>query len=197
MGLWIARSVAVFAAYAMTATAAAAHPVVDVANPQPNDRVTPGALVMQGVAFDPDAADGTGVDVVSVFMCSRERGGQVLGEAHLGMPAVVPMPLTQFAAAGWALMTAPLKGAGDERSLCVYAHSMVTDTETVVRIPITIGSRPPRHTDTVELVVPPPAAAGSPAPGLVAAGPGPVVAAPAGGGTTPGLPGDEGGPEEP
>jgi hypothetical protein len=196
MGLWIASIVAVFAAYAMTATAAAAHPVVDVGNPQPNDRVTPGALVMHGVAFDPDAPEGTGVDVVSVFMCSRERGGQFLGEAHLGMPAVVPMPLSQFAAAGWALITAPLRGAGDERSLCVYAHSMVTDTETTVRIPITIGSRPPRHTDTVEPAVPP-VVAGSPKPGPVVAGPGPVVAAPAGGITSPGPPGDEGGPEEP
>jgi hypothetical protein len=172
--LWIARIVAVFAAYALTATAAAAHPIVDVANPQPNDRVTPGALVMQGTAFDPDAPDGTGVDVVSVFLCSRERGGQLLGVAQPG-------------SAGWALTTAPLKGAGDQRSLCIYAHSMVTDTETVVRIPITIGNRPPRHTETVEpALVPAPIASPAPGPGPIVAGPGPVVAAP----------GDEAGPEE-
>jgi hypothetical protein len=48
----------------------------------------------------------------------------------------------QYANAGWKL-TAVLKGAGDLRDVCVTARSAVTGTETLVRIPITIGTTPP------------------------------------------------------
>src|SRR2546421_5033149 len=62
----------------------AAPPTLVVANPSPGDMLTPGALVMQGVAFDTVATEGIGVDRVSVFIGERDYGGAYLGDAALG-----------------------------------------------------------------------------------------------------------------
>jgi len=130
----------------LSALPAAAHPTIDVANPQPSDRVTAGALVMEGLAYDHDARQDAGVDRVSVRICGL--GGQFLGDALLGLPSTMSVNkgAAQYAYAGWRL-TAILKGAGDVRELCVTARSSVTGTETLVRVPITIGTRPPPPAD--------------------------------------------------
>jgi hypothetical protein len=143
----LSATLALASSLAVTAMPAAAHPTVEVGNPQPKDRVIPGSLVMHGVAYDHDATQGTGVDQVSIFICPRGEGGQYLGDATLGVPSNMPMPAAQFASAGWVFKTPALKGAADERTLCVFARSSVTGTETLVRIPITIGDKPPRHTE--------------------------------------------------
>jgi hypothetical protein len=144
---------------------AAAHPVIDVANPRPNDRVIPGSLVMEGVAYDHDARQGAGVDRVSVRICGQD--GQFLGDALLGLPSTMSVQHgdAQFANAGWKL-TAALKGAGDIREMCVTARSSVTGTETLIRIPITIGTKPPPPPER------PAAAAGGAASGSETGGPG-------------------------
>jgi hypothetical protein len=136
-----------------------AHPIVDVANPQPNDRVIAGSLVMEGVAYDHDSRQGPGVDRVSVRICGQ--GGEQLGDAILGLPSRVSVDKgdARFATAGWKI-TALLKGAGDLRDLCVTARSSVTGTQTLVRIPITIGWTPPPPG-------PPPAVLPEPEPGLI------------------------------
>jgi hypothetical protein len=130
------------AAFWLGASPVAAHPTIDVANPQPNDRVIAGSFVMEGVAYDHDATQGTGVDRVSVRICGL--GGMHLGDAVLGLPSTMSVDKgdSQYANAGWKL-TAALKGAGDMRDLCVTARSSVTGTETLVRIPIIIGTAPP------------------------------------------------------
>jgi hypothetical protein len=200
---WLMLRVGVALALATSSGAAAlpvaAHPTVEVANPRPDDRLIPGAVVMQGVAFDHDARDGTGVDHVSIFMGSRDHGGQYLGEATLSMPSTMPALSAQFASAGWILKTPALKGEGDQRTLYVYVHSSVTDTEMTVKIPVTIGQQPPPagHTERdVEPVVP--AGAGTIEP-VAPAGAGPSAPGPApgaSGGTAAGMAGEQGGPEE-
>jgi len=146
MPVWLLRIVTTLAlgiAFAIAAMPAAAHPTLEVSNPSPNDRLTPGALVMYGVAFDRDATQGSGVDQVLVFVGSRDHGGQLLGEAKLGMPSTMPGVSAQFTSAGWMIRTQAIKGAGEQRTLFVYAHSAVTDTETVIKVPVTVGHQPP------------------------------------------------------
>jgi hypothetical protein len=138
----LSMSLGFAAALWLSALPAAAHPTIEVANPHANDRVIAGSVVMQGVAYDHDATQGAGVDRVSVRICGP--GGPHLGEAVLGLPSTMSVAKgdPQYANAGWKL-TVVLKGAGDLRDLCVTARSSVTGTETLMRIPITIGTAPP------------------------------------------------------
>jgi hypothetical protein len=130
------------AALWLRAMPAAAHPTVDVANPQPHDRVIAGSVIMEGLAWDHDAQEGTGVERVSVRVCGA--GGAFLGDATLGMPSTssVKNGSHYILNAGWRIK-ANLQGAGDVRELCITARSSVTGTDTLVRVPITIGTAPP------------------------------------------------------
>jgi hypothetical protein len=141
--LRISVLLALVATFAASAVPVGAHPTIDVANPSPNDRLTPGALKMSGVAFDADATQGTGVDHVSIFLGSRDHGGLFLGDATLGRSSAMPAASAQSASAGWIVQTPAIKGAGEQRTLYVYAHSTVTDTETVLKVPVIIGHQPP------------------------------------------------------
>src|SRR5690349_1805582 len=81
------------------------------------------SLMMEGVAFDPLATEGNGVDRVSVFLDDRDMGGQFLGDAKLGAPNFAPSETAQFANAGWVLTTPALAGRGDSHELFIYARS--------------------------------------------------------------------------
>ncbi len=139
----IALSLALVAMFGLSATSGFAQeapgPTLVLANPNAGDMVTPGALRMEGVAFDSAATTGVGVDRVSVFLGDRDAGGQFLGDATLGTPATTPVPTDQFARAGWTLETPALSGSGEMNELSVYARSSVTGQETEVDIPISIG----------------------------------------------------------
>lgn len=115
-------------------------PTLVVANPNPGDMLTPGALVIEGVAFDGSATSGVGIDRVSVFLDNRDTGGEHLGDATLGSQSMMPTP-AQFATSGWVLTTPVLKGTGESHNLYVYARSAVTGQETVSEIPIFIGEK--------------------------------------------------------
>jgi hypothetical protein len=119
-------------------------PTLDVANPSPGDMLTPGSMVITGVAYDDNAESGIGVDRVSVFLGDRdeENGAQFLGHAKLGLPnpQAVEKGDAQFAFAGWSITTPILKGTGQERAIHVYARSSVSGVETVEVIPVIMGA---------------------------------------------------------
>jgi hypothetical protein len=119
-------------------------PTLDVANPSWGDMLTPGSMVIQGVAYDDNAETGTGVDRVSVFLGDRdeENGAQFLGHAKLGLPnpQAVEQGDTQFAFAGWSVTTPPLKPTGQERAIHVYARSSVSGVEAVEVIRVIMGA---------------------------------------------------------
>jgi hypothetical protein len=119
-------------------------PTLDVANPSPGDMLTPGSMVITGIAYDDNAETGTGVDRVSVFLGDRdeENGAQFLGQARLGLPnpQAVERGDAQFAFAGWSVTTPILKGTGQERALHVYARSSVTGVEVVEVIRVVMGA---------------------------------------------------------
>ncbi len=104
--------------------------VLSVGNPQPGDLVPRGRLVMQGLAFDRAASQGSGVDKVSVFLDDRDTGGQHLGDATLGQPN----------AAGFTI-SADFSRASGKHTLFAYARSSVTGREAVLSFPISVGSR--------------------------------------------------------
>ena len=119
-------------------------PTLDVANPRPGDLLTPGVMIIQGVAYDDSAEQGSGVDRVSIFIGNRDQGAlRFLGDARLGLhnPQSVEHGDPQFAQAGWSLTTPVLRGGGQERELYIYARSSVSGTEAVEVIPVIMGEQ--------------------------------------------------------
>jgi hypothetical protein len=104
--------------------------VLSVGNPQPGALLPRGKYIMQGLAFDRAATTGSGVDRVSVFVDSRDSGGQLVGDAVLGQPVA-----TGFT------VTADLSRLGGGHTLFVYARSSVSGREAVVSFPVVIGTR--------------------------------------------------------
>jgi hypothetical protein len=111
-----------------TATVSTIH--LDLSNPQPNDSVLVGGLVVQGVAFDPEVSTGTGVDRVSFFLDDRNTGGQHLADA---VPTSEP-DLKH----GFYQTTLSMPDLEGGHTLFVYAHSMDSGQETVLQVPISI-----------------------------------------------------------
>jgi hypothetical protein len=100
---------------------------LEVANPQPDDPIHVGGYSIDGLAFDRSAAQGTGIDRISIFVDNRDEGGLLVGEATVGDGGV------------WhALATLPSNELG-MHTLFFYAHSSVTDAERVVSIPVTLA----------------------------------------------------------
>jgi hypothetical protein len=101
-------------------------PLLDVANPRPNERI-PAGLDMQGTAYDPLASAGSGVDRVQIFLEDRDKGGQHLGDADLG----------RSGGNGWEIVVNLPLGP---HTLFVYARSAVTGAEAVTSVPVLIVS---------------------------------------------------------
>jgi hypothetical protein len=101
-----------------------------VFNPQNGDTLSRGMYVIQGLAFDAQAQQGTGIESVQVFLDPRDQGGQILGLASLGVTGA-------GGAFGFQLV-APLPNRGGGHTLSIYARSAVSGRETSVSIPITI-----------------------------------------------------------
>ncbi len=79
---------------------------ISLLNPKAGDALPNGAsMVLEGVAFDPGASQGTGIDSVNVFLDDRESGGQFLGTATLGQADPGVAPGSQFSTAGFTLRT--------------------------------------------------------------------------------------------
>jgi hypothetical protein len=134
-------------------------PTVDVTNPKPRDQLTPGTMMIHGIAFDDSAERGLGVDRVSVFLGNRDddNGALFLGHATLGLaspqiplkeectngtsplcPAGMPKGDPQFAFAGWSVKTPVLKKV-QQAAIYVYARSSVSGVEAVKVVPVSVG----------------------------------------------------------
>jgi hypothetical protein len=104
-----------------------ASPVLDLANPAPGAVLATGDVVIEGVAFDPAATDGTGIDRVEVFLDSRDSGGLSLGSAVPGENGVANPRAFRITA------DVPANTSGGH-SIVAYAHSSVTGQEAVVTV---------------------------------------------------------------
>jgi hypothetical protein len=106
-------------------------PVLDLFNPSPGDLVLPGAYMVSGVALDPLASDGSGIDQVSVYLGARDQGGTQLGSVT---PSGGPRQ-ESFSVS----VDLPNVDPGTEQQLVAYAHSASGDRTTELSVPILIG----------------------------------------------------------
>jgi hypothetical protein len=112
----------------------------EIANPTPFVRVNPGSFVVQGVALDAGADDGTpGVDTIDFFLGSRDAGGMLVG--HAAPSSVDGLIPDSFQAT----ITLPRTAGGQE--LFGYAHSSVTGEVSVLSVPIALGVDPNKAGD--------------------------------------------------
>ena len=130
-------------------------PILIVQNPSPGDVIPRSKQYWFGIAYDPAAKSGIGVDRVMVYAGDRDAGGYWLGTAvskadaakfkdvdpfttpslirgTLGLlnPAAIG---TQWANSRWSIKTQTLHKT-QSGSIFFYARSSVSSKETVVRI---------------------------------------------------------------
>ena len=116
---------------AAVATVSGQGPVLSLANPSAGDVLQTGDVMIEGVAFDANATSGNGIDRVSVFLGNRDNGGTIIGT---GTPAADHVFKID------AKVPAGMTGLHD---VFAYAHSSVTDQETVVEVtPVYVGVAP-------------------------------------------------------
>lgn len=114
---------------AASTTTCGTGPVLDLANPSAGDLLSPGDYIVSGVARDPAATNGDGIDRVALFVGSRDLGGTEVGEA-------VP---EQGAFAVTAKLPTNVTGG---TSFFAYAHSSITGQEVAVSVPVFLGAAP-------------------------------------------------------
>jgi hypothetical protein len=121
----------------------------EIGNPSPGDTIHVGSYLIEGVAFDREAPEGTGIDRVEVFLENRDTGGVLLGEGNLGTENVLRdngedsvmmiAPVIQDAEQVWtATLTLSANQTGSH-SLFFYAHSAITGAESIVTMPVTVA----------------------------------------------------------
>jgi hypothetical protein len=108
-------------------TTSHASPVLDLANPAPGAVLPTGDVIIEGVAYDPAAVDGAGIDRVEVFLDNRDSGGLSLGSAAPGENGAANPRAFRITA----VVPANTNGG---HSIVVYAHSSITGQEAVVTV---------------------------------------------------------------
>jgi hypothetical protein len=104
-------------------------PVLDLANPSAGDLLSPGDYIVSGVARDPAATSGDGIDRVELFLGNRDLGGTEVGVA-------VPQQGTFEVTAN---LPTNLTGG---TNFTVYAHSAISGQEVAVSVPVFVGAAP-------------------------------------------------------
>jgi len=104
----------------------------ELANPSPGSRVEVGDYVLQGIADDSRAQQGTGIDRIDFFLDNRDQGGLSIGSA---VPGKVPGPFgpNSFQT------TLSLPNMVGGHDLFAYAYSSVTGQESIISVPIALG----------------------------------------------------------
>jgi hypothetical protein len=110
-------------------------PVLLLGNPNVGDVVSHGDYLISGIAYDPAAADSSGVDRVDFFLDNRDMGGQFLGSVIPG----VAIPEHPRAFSGSIFFPTNMSGA---HNFVAYAHSRLSNKETLVSVPIYVGAPP-------------------------------------------------------
>jgi hypothetical protein len=157
--------------------------VLVLQNPSPGDTLLSGTqVVMNGIAYDTGATDGTGILSVVLYLGARDNGGLSLGTALLGQRNPTVPAGSQFANAGFKLTTPTLPAGSGARSIFVYARSIVGNAEATLEVPVYLNASPTPVKGQVPTAVlaPPPACTPTPTPMATTAPTStPVPAAPA------------------
>jgi hypothetical protein len=111
-------------------------PVLVVGNPNANDTLNRGPLVVTGVAYDPASSSGSGVDQVEFFLDDRDAGGLSLGGTTVPGAANSALPRVYNT-----VVHIPTAANG-LHDFVTYARSALTGLETKVSVPVFIGVAP-------------------------------------------------------
>jgi hypothetical protein len=132
-------TVATLPAGAQSQTPVATSPVncavLQLGNPNPGDLLPQGDYVVSGMAFDPNASQGAGVDRVDLFLGSRDSGGLALGSAVPGQNPSLNSRAFQIE------VDLPVNANG-QRDFVAYASSSVSGETMSVSVPVYIGAAP-------------------------------------------------------
>jgi hypothetical protein len=116
------------------AAVSAVGPVLQLANPSDGDVLLTGDVIIEGQAFDPSAISGSGIDRVELFLDNRDTGGLSIGSGVPGQNGATAHAFRIKA-------TVPANANGGH-ALFAYAHSSITGQETVVSVPMFVGTPP-------------------------------------------------------
>jgi hypothetical protein len=111
-------------------------PTLVPGNPNANDTLSRGPVVVTGVAFDPSSTSGAGIDQVEFFLDSREAGGVSLGGTTVPGAANPALPRVYNS-----VVHIPTAANG-LHNFVTYARSSLTGLETNVSVPVYIGAPP-------------------------------------------------------
>jgi hypothetical protein len=117
-------------AQSSAASAVQTAPTLQLGNPNPGDVLPNGDLIVEGIAFDASATDGSGIDSVDLFLDSRDSGGQPLGSG-------VPGSGNRFQIKA----TLPANANGGH-NFVAYARSSVSGQESMQSVPVYVGAAP-------------------------------------------------------
>jgi hypothetical protein len=129
VALLVGASVATAASGAAAAPTCNGAPVLDLANPGPGAVLSAGDYVVSGIARDPNATTGDGIDRVELFVGARDAGGLEIGSGTTQQGSFV---IT-------AKLPTNLSGGNN---FVAYAHSSITGAETSVTVPVFLGAAP-------------------------------------------------------
>jgi hypothetical protein len=110
-------------------------PVVELANPGPGDVLPTGDIIISGVAFDPGATDGSGINRVDLFLGQRDSGGVFLGSA-------LPAANAGSTSRTFSIKASVPNSANGARDFVAYAISGVDGQQTSVTVPVFVGAAP-------------------------------------------------------
>jgi hypothetical protein len=111
-------------------------PVLQTGNPNANDELDRGPLMVTGIAFDPASTSGSGIDQVEFFLDDREAGGVSLGGTTVPGLTNAALPRVYNS-----VVTIPTNAHG-LHNFVTYARSALTGLETKVSVPVFIGVAP-------------------------------------------------------
>jgi hypothetical protein len=119
-------------------------PLLVLSNPSAGDLLNAGTVIVEGVAYDPAATTGSGVDKVDLYLGDRDAGGLFLGSATPGasMNPLVTEAGSRLAQAGFSIRADVPGNISGGHTLFAYAHSSVTGKDAIVWIPVNVGTPP-------------------------------------------------------
>ena len=111
-------------------------PVLRLGNPNADDSLSRGPLVVTGVAYDPASTNGAGIDQVEFFLDDRDAGGVSLGGTTVPGATNPALPRVYNT-----VVHVPTNANG-QHDFVAYARSSLTGLETKVSVPVFIGAPP-------------------------------------------------------
>ncbi|HET7092412.1 MAG TPA: hypothetical protein VFI22_03015, partial [Thermomicrobiales bacterium] len=126
---------------------AASQPVLSIDTPR-NGATGAAQFTIAGWAIDLGAASGTGIDAIDAYADPGTAQQTLLGHARLGVARadVAAAYGAQFSNSGYAIAVGSLSGG--RHTIAVYAHSTVSNANTVTSFAYTVNGGPAMAIDT-------------------------------------------------